>query len=159
MKIKIIAVGRLKEKYLKDAVTEYSKRLQRYANLEIIEVGDESIPHKFSHAAALNILKTEAHRIKYHMPDSKYVIALDIRGKELNSEDLALGIEQLLLRGNSEITFLIGGSLGLHPSLTDLSHENWSFSKLTFPHQLMRVILLEQLYRGFTIIRGGTYHK
>lgn len=159
MNIKIIAVGKLKENYLKDAVAEYGKRLQRYVRLEIIEVRDEPVPNSPSRADMMQVLTTESCRIQQHIKDASYMVVLDIKGQGLTSEALARKVEQLMLRGNSRITFIIGGTLGLHPSILSQAHLRLSFSKLTFPHQLMRVILLEQLYRCFTIIKSEPYHK
>ena len=159
MKFQIITVGKLKEKYLKDGINEYLKRLQRYATVEIIEVADEQTPDNASDAEELQIKAKEAQRIQKYIKDDTYLIALAIEGKMFTSEQLADKIEQLGIGGRSHITMVIGGSLGLDDSILKQADLLLSFSKMTFPHQLMRVILLEQIYRSFTIINGGKYHK
>ena len=159
MYVEIICVGKLKEKYLRDAAQEYMKRLSRYCKVEIIEVKDEILPSCFSPGDMERVLKTEAERIKKNMKEGSYIIALDISGEQVSSEDLAERIQALMLRGRSRLTFIIGGSLGLHSSLLETAHWRLSFSKMTFPHQLMRVFLCEQLYRGFTIMKHEPYHR
>ena len=146
MNIKIIAVGKLKKKYWTDAVAEYSKRLGAYCNLEIVELKDSSPAE-------------EAERILGRIKKDEYVITLEIKGKALSSEQLASKVEQLGIDGKSNVAFVIGGSDGLAPSVSARSDFKLSFSPMTFPHQMMRVILLEQIYRSFKIIRGETYHK
>ncbi len=159
MKITLIAVGKLKEKYLKEAVSEYSKRLGRYCKLEIIEVSDEKTPEQASQTAEEQIREKEGERILKHIKDDMYVIALEIQGKMLSSEELAAKMEGLGIQGKSHIAFVIGGSIGLGKEVLKRADESLSFSKMTFPHQLMRVILLEQVYRGYRIINGEPYHK
>ncbi|MCD8105991.1 MAG: 23S rRNA (pseudouridine(1915)-N(3))-methyltransferase RlmH [Lachnospiraceae bacterium] len=159
MKIKILCVGKMKEKYLRDAVAEYAKRLSRYCKLEIQEVADERIPDGASPAVERQVQETEGRRILNCIRDSDYVVALVIEGKMPDSVSLARKIEQLGLKGKSSICFVIGGSLGLSEEVRTRADEQMSFSRLTFPHQLMRVILLEQIYRSFRIINGEPYHK
>ncbi|NLJ87669.1 MAG: 23S rRNA (pseudouridine(1915)-N(3))-methyltransferase RlmH [Epulopiscium sp.] len=159
MKITIIAVGKLKEKYLHMAVDEYSKRLSRYCKLEIIELADEKTSEKMSIAQEDNIKNKEGQRILKNIKDDAYVIALAIEGKQYSSEEMAEKIQDLSLLGKSHITFIIGGSIGLSKELLKRADEQLSFSKMTFPHQLMRVVLLEQLYRWFKIMKGEPYHK
>ena len=159
MKITLIAVGKLKEKYLKEAVNEYSKRLGRYCKLEIIEVSDEKTPEQASQTAEEQIREKEGERILKHIKDDMYVIALEIQGKMLSSEELAAKMEDLGIQGKSHIAFVIGGSIGLGKEVLKRADDSLSFSKMTFPHQLMRVILLEQVYRGYRIINGEPYHK
>lgn len=159
MKITLITVGKIKEKYLKDAIAEYSKRLSRYCKLEIIEVTDEKTPDQSSEAVDNAIRDKEGERILKHIRDDMYVITLEIAGKMLTSEELAEKIENLGIQGNSNIALVIGGSIGLGREVLKRSDYALSFSKMTFPHQLMRVILLEQVYRSFRIINGEPYHK
>ncbi len=159
MKIRILSVGKLKEDYLREAVSEYSKRLGRYCTLEIIEVADEKTPEHASKAEEEQIKKTEGERLLKNVRDGDYVIALAIEGEMPDSVELAQKIGQLAVQGNSSICFLIGGSLGLSPEVLQRADERISFSRLTFPHQLMRVILLEQIYRSFRIINKEPYHK
>ena len=152
-------MGKLKEKYLKDGIAEYLKRLQRYATVEIIEVADEQTPDSASEMEELQIKAKEAQRIHKYIKEDTYLIALAIEGTMLTSEQLAEKIEQLGISGKSHITMVIGGSLGLDKSI--LQQADWllSFSKSTFPHQLMRLILVEQLYRSYRIMKGEPYHK
>lgn len=159
MKITLITVGKIKEKYLKDAIAEYSKRLSRYCKLEIVEVADEKTPDKASEALENQIKEKEGNRILSHISDSDYVIALAINGKERDSVELAEHIRSLGLHGKSSLAFVIGGSLGLSEEVLKRADEKLSFSKMTFPHQLMRVILAEQIYRSYRIIHGEPYHK
>lgn len=159
MKITVITVGKIKEKYLKDAIAEYSKRLSRYCKLEIIEVADEKTPDQASESVENVIREREAERIMRFIKDDMFVITLEIRGKMLDSEKFAEKIEALGIQGISRIAFIIGGSIGLGEDVMKRSDYALSFSKMTFPHQLMRVILLEQIYRGFRIIHGEPYHK
>uniref|UniRef100_UPI004056773C 23S rRNA (pseudouridine(1915)-N(3))-methyltransferase RlmH n=1 Tax=Agathobacter sp. TaxID=2021311 RepID=UPI004056773C len=159
MKITLIAVGKIKEKYLKDAISEYSKRLSKYCKLEIIEVADEKTPDSSSAAEDEAIRAKEAERIIKHIKEDAYVITLEINGKQLTSEELADKIEKLGIQGNSHLVFIIGGSLGLGEAVLAKSNYALSFSKMTFPHQLMRVILLEQIYRSYRIISHAPYHK
>ena len=159
MKITILTVGKIKEKYLRDAIAEYSKRLSRYAKLEIIEVADEKTPDSASETVETNIKNKEAERLLKYIRDDAYLITLEIKGKQLTSEELAQKIDTLGVQGTSHIIFVIGGSLGLGEEVLKRSNYALSFSKMTFPHQLMRVILLEQIYRGFRIIHHEPYHK
>ena len=159
MKITLITVGKIKEKYLKDAIAEYSKRLSRYCKLEIIEVADEKTPDQASETVEENIRNKEGERILKHIRDDMYVITLEIGGKMLSSEELAQKIETLGIQGESSIAFVIGGSIGLGKEVLKRSDYALSFSKMTFPHQLMRVILLEQVYRSYRIMNGEPYHK
>ena len=159
MKLTVIAVGKIKEKYLKDAVTEYSKRLSRYCKLEIIEAADEKTPDHASVAVEDAIRAKEGERLLKHIRDDMYVITLEIGGKMLTSEEFAEKIETLGVQGKSSIAFVIGGSIGLGEEVLKRSDFALSFSKMTFPHQLMRVVLLEQVYRGYRIVNGEPYHK
>lgn len=159
MKITLITVGKIKEKYLKDAVNEYVKRLSRYCKLEIVEVTDEKTPDNASDASCDAIRAKEAERILKYVKDDAYVITLEINGKQLTSEELAEKLDRLGVQGTSHIIFIIGGSIGLGEEVLKKSDFALSFSKMTFPHQLMRVILLEQVYRSYRIISGEPYHK
>ena len=159
MKITVITVGKIKEKFLKDAIAEYSKRLSKYCKLEIIEVADEKTPDQASELVEDGIRNKEADRIMKYVKDDAFVITLEIKGKLLTSEELADKINQLGIQGKSHITFIIGGSIGLGQEVLKRSDYALSFSKMTFPHQLMRVILLEQVYRSYRIINGEPYHK
>ena len=159
MKITLITVGKIKEKYLKDAIAEYSKRLSRYCKLEIIEVADEKPPDNASETVEDGIRDKEGERILKYVKDDAYVITLEIKGKLLTSEELAEKIDTLGIQGSSHIIFIIGGSIGLGKEVLKRSDYALSFSKMTFPHQLMRVILLEQIYRSYRIISHEPYHK
>lgn len=159
MKITVISVGKIKEKYLRDAIGEYSKRLSRYCKLEILEVADEKTPDAASETVENQIRQKEAERILKYIKEDSYVITLEINGNMLDSPGLAKKLENLGTQGESHITFVIGGSIGLGEEVLKRSDYGLSFSKMTFPHQLMRVILLEQIYRGFRIINGEPYHK
>lgn len=159
MKITLITVGKIKEKYLKDAIAEYSKRLSRYCKLEIIEVADEKTPDNASDTVEDCIRDKEGERILKYVKDDAYVVTLEIKGKLLTSEELAEKIDKLGIKGTSHIIFIIGGSIGLGKEVLKRSDYALSFSKMTFPHQLMRVILLEQIYRSYRIISHEPYHK
>ncbi len=159
MKIRLLTVGKIKEKYLRDAIAEYSKRLSRYCKLEILEAADEKTPDHASEALEEQIKKKEGDRILNFISDSDYVIALDLKGEMLTSEEFAQRIDRLGIQGVSTIDFIIGGSLGLSEEVRRRADLKVSFSKMTFPHQLMRVIFLEQLYRSYRIIRNEPYHK
>ncbi|WP_069999236.1 23S rRNA (pseudouridine(1915)-N(3))-methyltransferase RlmH [Cellulosilyticum sp. I15G10I2] len=159
MKIDIICVGKLKEKYLAAAVSEYVKRLSKYCKLDIKEVPDEKAPERLSEKQELEIKNKEGEAILKHVKEGAYVIALAIEGKMYSSEGLADQIADLGVRGKSHIVFIIGGSLGLSDGVLKRADEKISFSKMTFPHQLVRVILLEQIYRCFRINNGEPYHK
>ncbi len=159
MKITVIAAGKIKEKFYRDAVAEYEKRLGRYCKLDIIQVEDERTPDKAGAALEEMTRRKEAERILKHIREDAYVITLEIQGKEYGSEGFAARLEKLAAQGVSHIQFIIGGSLGLHEEISKKADLAVSFSKMTFPHQLMRVILLEQIYRGYRIINGEPYHK
>ena len=159
MKIDIISVGKVKEKFYRDAIDEFAKRLSKYCKLQIIEVVDEKTPDGASEALEEQIKNKEAERILKNIKEDAYVITLEIHGKKYDSVAFAEYIDNLGIRGKSHIQFVIGGSLGLHTSVSERSDAKLSFSDMTFPHQLMRVILLEQIYRGFRIIAGEPYHK
>lgn len=159
MNINIICIGKLKEKYWSDAVSEYSKRLGRYCTLSIKELKEDRLPDNASRAEEENVKINEGKNILKAIGDNSYVIALDVCGKELSSEKLSEKISDLALNGSSNVDFLIGGSLGLSDEVLERSDFKLSFSPMTFPHQMMRVILLEQIYRSFKIIKNETYHK
>lgn len=159
MKITLITVGKIKEKYFTDAIKEYAKRLSRYCKLEIIELEDEKTPDRASEAEERQIKEKEGERILKAIKDGSYTIALAIEGKKKASEQLAAEIERLGIQGKSHISFIIGGSLGLDERVLKRADEWLSFSDMTFPHQLMRVILLEQIYRSYRIIQNEPYHK
>lgn len=158
MKISIVAVGKLKEKYLKQGIQEYVKRLTPYANVEMVEVPDEKAPEHFSEAEMEEVKQKEGERILAKLSPDTYVITLEIEGKSISSEQLANKLDELSTYGRSKIAFIIGGSLGLSKDVTQRSDFSLSFSKMTFPHQLMRLILLEQVYRAMKINRGEPYH-
>ena len=157
--IKILCVGKIKEKFYRDAIGEYEKRLSRYCRLSIIEVADEKTPDRSSETEEMLITEKEATRLRSHIRDNDYVIALAIDGKSFDSVTFAEHLGQLAVSGKSNLVFVIGGSLGLHPSVLSQCDELLSFSAMTFPHQLMRVILLEQLYRSYRIQNHEPYHK
>lgn len=159
MKITLVTVGKIKEKFFTDAIAEYSKRLSRYCKLEIIQVADEKTPDKASENEERQIKEKEGERILAQIKDGAYVIALAIEGQMISSEQLAAKIEQLGVSGQSQIVFVIGGSLGLSEAVLKRADYKLSFSKMTFPHQLMRVILLEQIYRAYRILNKEPYHK
>ncbi len=159
MKITVIAVGKIKEKYLTDAVAEYVKRLGRYCRLDIVEVADERTPDGASEAVEANIREREGERILQKIPDGAYVIALAIDGNAPDSLEFARRMERWNVDGVSHMAFLIGGSLGLSQAVLARADYQLSFSHMTFPHQLMRVILLEQIYRSFRIRNHEPYHK
>jgi 23S rRNA (pseudouridine1915-N3)-methyltransferase len=159
MNITIITVGKIKEKYLRDAIEEYSKRLGRYCKLEIIELADEKTPDNPSEKEEEAIKEKEGQAILNKIKDNMFVIAMDLAGKQLKSEEFAGYIENLGVTGDSNIAFIIGGSLGISKSVLVRANYKLCFSKMTFPHQLFRVMLLEQIYRGFRIMKGEPYHK
>lgn len=159
MKITVIGVGRLKEKYWQAAIDEYSKRLSKYVKLDIIEVPDEKAPENLSAAEEEIVKKNEGERILKNIKDGAYVIALAINGKMLSSEELSEFLNERMVRGAGHIVFVIGGSLGLSKEVLDRADYKLSFSKMTFPHQMMRVILLEQFYRAVKIMKNEPYHK
>lgn len=159
MNINIITVGKLKEKYWKDAVSEYCKRLKSYCRITITELKDVPSPANASHADEENVKNAEGEEILKVIKKDDFVITLEINGKELDSIDISKKIEQLGLHGRANVDFIIGGSLGLSKEVCRRSDFALSFSKMTFPHQMMRVILLEQIYRSFKIMKNETYHK
>ncbi|PLS35202.1 23S rRNA (pseudouridine(1915)-N(3))-methyltransferase RlmH [Carnobacterium maltaromaticum] len=159
MNIKIITVGKLKEKYLKMGIDEYTKRLGAYCKIELIEVPDEKAPEKLSEAEMLQVKEKEGERILAKIPENAYVFALAIEGKQRTSEEFSKEIEQLGIQGKSNLVFIIGGSLGLSQAVMKRSNTPISFGKMTLPHQLMRLVLVEQVYRGFRIMKGEPYHK
>lgn len=159
MKITLITVGKIKERFYREAVAEYEKRLSRYCKLEIVQVEDEKTPDKAGTALDDAVRRREAERILRYVREEAYVVTLEIQGKMYDSEGFAGEIDRLANRGISHIQFIIGGSLGLHEDVCKRADLAVSFSKMTFPHQLMRVILLEQIYRAFRIINGEPYHK
>ncbi len=159
MKVKIIAVGKLKEKYLKDGIAEYGKRMSRFAKFEVIELPDEKTPDNASLAQNQQIMEKEGERILAKISDRDYVIVLAIEGKQLSSEEFSKVIADATLRGYSDIVFVIGGSLGLADKVKKRANLRLSFGLLTLPHQLMRLVLSEQIYRAFMIQQGSPYHK
>ena len=159
MKITLITVGKIKEKYFTDAIAEYAKRLSRYCKLEIVEVPDEKTPDGASESLENQIKEKEGERILSKISEGAYVVALAIEGKQLSSEELADKMEKWNVNGISHLVFIIGGSLGLTPKVLNRADFKLSFSKMTFPHQLMRVVLLEQIYRSFRIRNNKPYHK
>lgn len=159
MKIKIVTVGKLKEKYLKDGIAEYSKRISRFATIEIIELADEKTPDRASDSENAKILDVEGNRILSKIGDREFVVVLDIEGKTLSSEEFSKQLEQASINGFSTLTFVIGGSLGLSKEVKKRANLSVSFGRLTLPHQLMRLVLTEQIYRAFTIQQGSPYHK
>ena len=159
MKIKVISVGKLKEKYLKEGIAEYSKRMGRFANLQLVEVADEKTPDKASSAENAQIMQKEAERILSKLADRDFVIALAIEGQQYSSEKFSQVLSDITVKGFSDITFIIGGSLGLGPAIKSRANLLISFGKMTLPHQLMRLVLMEQIYRAFMIQQGSPYHK
>lgn len=159
MHITVITVGKLKEKYLTEGIAEYAKRLTRYCKMDQVEVPDEKAPETLSEKEMEQIKEREGERILTKVRDSAYVIALAIDGRHQSSEELAETLGKLSVDGNSEVVFIIGGSLGLSSAVLKRADMKLSFSKMTFPHQLMKLILLEQVYRGFRILKNEPYHK
>ena len=159
MQIKIIGVGKLKEKYLKMGIAEYTKRLGSYCKMQIVEVPDEKAPEKLSEKEMEQVKDKEGERILAKIKDSEYVVAMAIEGKIVSSEDLAKELEQCAISGKSSVTFVIGGSLGLSPKVMQRANAKMSFGRITLPHQLMRLVLTEQIYRAFRINAGHSYHK
>ncbi|HHD9219905.1 TPA: 23S rRNA (pseudouridine(1915)-N(3))-methyltransferase RlmH [Streptococcus pneumoniae] len=159
MKIKVVTVGKLKEKYLKDGIAEYSKRISRFAKFEMIELSDEKTPDKDSESENQKILEIEGQRILSKIADRDFVIVLAIEGKTFFSEEFSKQLEETSIKGFSTLTFIIGGSLGLSSSVKNRANLSVSFGRLTLPHQLMRLVLVEQIYRAFTIQQGFPYHK
>ena len=158
-KVTLITVGKIKEKYLRDAIAEYTKRLSKYCKLEIVETADEKTPEQASEAVEEQIRDKEAERILKYVKEDGYLITLEIKGKQLTSEEFAVKLQKLGVQGRSHIIFVIGGSIGLGRAVLERSDYALSFSKMTFPHQLMRVILLEQIYRSCRILSKQPYHK
>lgn len=159
MNITIVSVGKLKEKYLKMGIDEYVKRLGGYAKMDLIEVADEKAPEQLSDAEMDIVKKKEGERILAKISTDTYVIALAINGKMKTSEQMATDLESLMTYGKSKIAFIIGGSLGLHEDVLKRADEQQSFGKMTLPHQLMKLVLVEQVYRSFRIMKGEPYHK
>lgn len=159
MNIKIIVVGKLKEKYLKQGIAEYAKRLSKFCKFQIIEVPDEKAPESLSDAQMEDVKNKEGERILAKIKDRDYVFTLEIKGKERSSEELSAEMAKLATYGNSDITFVIGGSLGLSSAVMKRSNSAISFGRFTLPHQLMRLVLTEQIYRSFMIQAGSPYHK
>ena len=159
MRITVISVGRIREKYLSDAISEYSKRLSRYCKLDQIEVADEKAPETLSEKELEQVLDAEGQRIAARIPDGAFIIALAIDGKQYGSEQLSRRLDQLAVSGESHLVFIIGGSNGLSSAILKRANEKLSFSNMTFPHQLMKVMLLEQVYRCFRISKNQPYHK
>ena len=157
--INILCVGKIKEKFFREAIEEYSKRLSKYCNLNIIEVGDNKIPDKINENIEKNIKDEEASKILNQIKKDTYLISLDLNGKEYDSIEFSNKLSKLTVEGNSNITFVIGGSLGISNEIIKISKEKICFSKMTFPHQLIRVFLLEQIFRSFKIANGETYHR
>ena len=156
--INIICVGKIKEDYLKSAILEYSKRLSKYCSLNIFEIQDEKLPSKINNSLIFEIKHKECLKIIEHIKKDSYVICLDLKGKQFSSEDFSKKIDNIALNYSSSISFIIGGTLGLDDNVLSLANEKICFSKMTFPHQLIRVFLLEQLFRAFKISKGETYH-
>lgn len=159
MKITLITVGKIKEKYFTDAIAEYTKRLTKYCQLTQVEVADEKAPETLSDKEVVQIKDKEGERILAKIKDTQYVITLEINGTQLTSEGLSDKLDQLGVSGQSDLVFVIGGSLGLSDVVIKRSNFALSFSKMTFPHQLMKVVLLEQVYRAYRISKGEPYHK
>ena len=159
MKIKIICVGKLKEKYFRDAIAEYQKRLSRFAKVELVQVPDEKAPERLSAAEQERVKETEGQAILNKIKDKEYVYVTAIKGQEKSSEEFAQELKELATYGHSDVTFVIGGSLGTSPAVNQRADVLLSFGKLTMPHQLMRVVLIEQIYRCFMINSGSPYHK
>jgi len=157
--ITIVSVGKLKEKYLKMGIEEYVKRLGSYAKIDLVEVADEKAPEQLSDAEMEIVKKKEGERILAKLADGTHVIALAIDGKMKASEEMAADIEKLMTYGTSKISFVIGGSLGLHDDVLKRADEKLSFGRMTLPHQLMKLVLVEQIYRSFRIMKGEPYHK
>ena len=158
LNINIVCVGKLKENYLKEAIAEYSKRLGKYCNLKIIECQDEKLPSKIYDATMTEIKEKEGKKILSNLAKDSYVICLDLKGKNLTSEEFSQKIQEISLKFNSTITFVIGGTLGISDEVLRRADEKLCFSKMTFPHQLIRLFLLEQIFRAFKIERNETYH-
>lgn len=159
MNIKIISVGKLKEKYLVQGINEYTKRLSKYCKITLVEVPDEKAPEKLSEAEMIQVKEKEGERILAKIKEQEYVFALAINGQNPSSEDFAATLDKLQTSGKSQFAFIIGGSLGLSDQVLKRSNAQISFGKMTYPHQLMRLVLVEQIYRAFRINAGEPYHK
>ena len=159
MNINIIAVGKIKEKFMKQAINEFLKRMSRYGKVKVVELQDEKAPQKLSQKDMERVKEKEGERILQKIPKNSFVITLEIEGKQLSSEEFAGKLESLMVGGRHDITFVIGGSLGLSKSVKKERDFKLSFSNMTFPHQIMRLVLLEQIYRAFRIMRNEPYHK
>ncbi|HBC84183.1 MAG TPA: 23S rRNA (pseudouridine(1915)-N(3))-methyltransferase RlmH [Clostridiales bacterium] len=157
--INIICIGKIKETFFKDSINEYSKRLSKYCNLKIIELPDEKVPLKINDKIIAYIKEKECNNIISNLPKDSYIIALDLKGKQYSSEEFANHINDISTNLKSNITFIIGGTLGISSELLNICNEKICFSKMTFPHQLIRIFLLEQLFRSFKILNGETYHR
>ena len=158
LSIDIICIGKIKEIFFKDAISEYSKRLSKYCNLNIIELSDEKLPSKLNNKIINSIKDSEGKKILSHLKKDSYKICLDLNGKQYSSEEFSSKIDSIALNYNSSITFIIGGTLGLSEDVLNIADEKICFSKMTFPHQLIRVFLVEQLFRAFKISNNETYH-
>ena len=158
MKISIVAAGKIKEKYLRDGIAEFTKRLKPFTQIEFLEINEEKMKDNPSPAEKAAVLKTEGERLLKKVPAGSYLIVLDIVGKAISSEELSQKIDTLTLNGHSHITFLIGGAFGLSQEIRDRADERISFSRMTFTHQMIRLLLIEQIYRAFKISRGEKYH-
>lgn len=157
--VNIICPGKIKEKFFKEAIDEYSKRLSKYCKLNIVEVPDEKVPDKLSDTIVNEIKEKEGKAIINKIPKDTYLICLDLKGKDFSSEEFSKKLEDISLNFNSSVTFVIGGTLGISEEVLSLAKEKICFSKMTFPHQLIRVFLLEQIFRAFKISNGETYHR
>ncbi len=157
--IDIVCIGKIKEQYLKDAISEYSKRLSKYCSLNIIELPDEQVPNNLNDTLIRNIKQNESKNILSHIKKDSHIICLDLKGKQYSSEEFSKKLDNIALNYNSNITFIIGGTLGLSDELLNKSNELICFSKMTFPHQLIRIFLLEQIFRAFKISNNETYHR
>ena len=158
LNINIVCIGKIKENYLKDAIAEYSKRLSKFCNLNIIELSDEKLPNKVNDSIISEIKNKECSKMIQAIKKDSYIMCLDLKGKEFSSEEFSQKLDSIALNFNSSITFVIGGTLGLNQEILSLANEKICFSKMTFPHQLIRVFLLEQLFRAFKISNNETYH-
>lgn len=158
LNIHIMCIGKIKEKYLKEAISEYSKRLSKFCSLHILELPDEKLPSKLNASIINEIKNKECNKILQAIKKDSYIICLDLKGKEFSSEEFSQKLDNIALNFNSSITFVIGGTLGLNEEILSLANEKLCFSKMTFPHQLIRVFLLEQLFRAFKISNHETYH-
>ncbi len=157
--IDVVCVGKIKEQYLRDAIQEYRKRLSKYCSLTIIELPDEPVPNHLSEKLSENIKQSESNNILSHIRKDSYLICLDLKGKQYTSEEFSQKLDNIALNNSSNITFVIGGTLGMSKELLNKANEQICFSKMTFPHQLIRLFLLEQLFRAFKISNHETYHR